>query len=157
MLKLENISKSFGDVQAVSNLSVEIEEGEIFVLLGPTGAGKTTTLKISAGLLKPDGGKVYIREKDVSDIPAAFREISFVFEGYNLFPIYNVYDNIAFALRSKITKVDKSEIDDRVRTFSKDLHIEHLLDRPTSTLSGGRNSACCAGKSTCSKSEPEPF
>ena len=99
MLQLKNISKSFGDVQAVSDLSLEIQEREIFVLLGPTGAGKTTTLKIAAGLIKPDEGQVFINEKDVTEIPPAFRDISFVFEGYNLFHIYNVYDNIAFALR----------------------------------------------------------
>jgi multiple sugar transport system ATP-binding protein len=137
MLQLKNISKSFGDVQAVSDLSLEIQEREIFVLLGPTGAGKTTTLKIAAGLIKPDEGQVFINEKDVTEIPPAFRDISFVFEGYNLFHIYNVYDNIAFALKSKLLQVDKAEIDKRVRAFSKDLHIEHLLDRPTGTLSGG--------------------
>jgi len=137
MLKLKNISKSFGDVQAVSNLSLEAREGEIFVLLGPTGAGKTTTLKIAAGLIAPDEGGVFINEKDVTEIPPAFRNISFVFENYNLFHIYNVYDNIAFALRSKLLQVDEAEIDKRVRSFSKDLHIEHLLDRPTNTLSGG--------------------
>ena len=137
MLQLKNVSKSFGDVQAVSNLSLEIQEREIFVLLGPTGAGKTTTLKIAAGLIKPDGGQVFINEKDVTEIPPAFRDISFVFEGYNLFHIYNVYDNIAFALRSKLLQVDEAEIAKRVHAFSKELHIEHLLDRPTGTLSGG--------------------
>ena len=137
MLKLKNISKSFGDVPAVSNLSLEIQAGEIFVLLGPTGAGKTTTLKIAAGLIEPDEGGVFINDQDVTGIPPAFRNISFVFENYNLFHIYNVYDNIAFALRSKLLNVDKAEIDERVRDFSKDLHIEHLLDRPTGTLSGG--------------------
>jgi multiple sugar transport system ATP-binding protein len=137
MLQLKNVSKSFGDVQAVSNLSLEIQEREIFVLLGPTGAGKTTTLKMAAGLIKPDEGRVYINEKDVTEIPPAFRDISFVFEGYNLFDIYNVYDNIAFALRSKLMQVDKAEIDKRVQAFSKELHIEHLLDRSTGTLSGG--------------------
>jgi multiple sugar transport system ATP-binding protein len=137
MLQLKNVSKSFGDVQAVSNLSLEIQEREIFVLLGPTGAGKTTTLKIAAGLIKPDAGQVFISEKDVTEIPPAFRDISFVFESYNLFHIYNVYDNIAFALRSKLIQVDEAEINKRVRAFSKELHIEHLLDRPTGTLSGG--------------------
>jgi len=137
MLQLKNVSKSFGDVQAVSNLSLEIQEREIFVLLGPTGAGKTTALKIAAGLIKPDSGQVFISAKDMTAIPPAFRDISFVFEGYNLFHIYNVYDNIAFALRSKLMQVDEAEIDKRVHAFSEELHIEHLLDRPTGTLSGG--------------------
>jgi multiple sugar transport system ATP-binding protein len=137
MVKLENISKSYGEVKAVRNLTLHVEEGEIFVLLGPTGAGKTTTLKITAGLVKPEVGRVFFKGKDVSDVLPAFRDISFVFENYNLFPIYNVYDNIAFALRSKLLKVDNTEIEKRVKAFSKDLHISNLLDRHTSTLSGG--------------------
>jgi multiple sugar transport system ATP-binding protein len=137
MVKLEHISKSYGEVKAVRDLTLAIEEGEIFVLLGPTGAGKTTTLKITAGLVKPDGGSVLFNGKDVSETPPAFRDISFVFENYNLFPIYNVYDNIAFALRSKLLRVENAEVDRRVRAFSKDLHISHLLDRHTGTLSGG--------------------
>jgi multiple sugar transport system ATP-binding protein len=137
MLKLQNLSKSFDEVEAVKDLSLEIQEGEIFVLLGPTGAGKTTTLKMTAGLIEPDEGKVFIEDKDVSEVPPAFRDISFVFENYNLFPIYNVYDNIAFALRSRLLQVEEEEISRRVKEFSRDLHIEPLLDRTTSTLSGG--------------------
>jgi multiple sugar transport system ATP-binding protein len=137
MVKLESISKSYGDVNAVRDLSLAINEGEIFVLLGPTGAGKTTTLKITAGLVKPDSGKVHFKGKDVSEVPPAFRDISFVFENYNLFPVYNVYDNIAFALRSKLLRVENAEIEKRVKAFSRDLHISHLLDRHTGTLSGG--------------------
>lgn len=137
MLKLHNITKSYGEVKALKELSIELNEGEIFVLLGPTGAGKTTTLKITAGLLKPDYGKVYFNGVDVTEFPPAFRDVAFVFENYNLIPIYNVYDNIAFALRSRITRVDDTEIDRRVNAYSRDLHINHLLDRRTNTLSGG--------------------
>jgi len=137
MLRLEKISKTFGEITAVKDLSLEIEEGETFVLLGPTGAGKTTTLKMTAGLLEPDGGSVFIENKDVTAVPPAFRDVSFVFEAYNLFPIYNVYDNIAFALRSKLFQVDGAEIGRRIGAVSKDLHITQLLERKTATLSGG--------------------
>ena len=137
MVKLENIHKSYGDVKAVQGLTLSINEGEIFVLLGPTGAGKTTTLKITAGLVKPDSGSIFFKDRDVTELPPAFRDISFVFENYNLFPIYNVYDNIAFALRSRLLRVKNEEIRKRVNAFSGDLHIGHLLDRHTSTLSGG--------------------
>jgi len=120
MIKLQNVSKSFGEVNAVKDLSLLINDGEIFVLLGPTGAGKTTTLKITAGLIKPDSGTVFINNQDVTEVPPAFRDISFVFENYNLFPIYNVYDNIAFALRSKLHLVAEDEIALRVKSVSRD-------------------------------------
>ncbi len=137
MLELRDVCKRFGEVQAVQDLSLTIREGEIFVLLGPTGAGKTTTLKITAGLIRPDSGQVLINGKDMTEAPPVFRNISFVFENYNLFPIYNVYKNIAFALKSRVMKLDEGEIDRRIRAVGADLHIEHLLDRPTQTLSGG--------------------
>lgn len=137
MLKLEEINKTFGDINAVQNLNLAIQEKEIFVLLGPTGAGKTTTLKIAAGLVKPDSGRVSIEDNDVTNVPAAYRDLSFVFESYNLFPIYNVYENIAFALKSKLYRQDDAEIQKRIRMVSEDLHISHLLERNISTLSGG--------------------
>ncbi|MBD3307836.1 ATP-binding cassette domain-containing protein [candidate division KSB3 bacterium] len=137
MVTLEGISKAFGKIQAVQQLDLTIQEKEIFVLLGPTGAGKTTTLKITAGLVPPDQGKVWIGENEVTQVPAAFRDVSFVFESYNLFPVYNVYKNIAFALRSKLYRQDEAEIERRIRLVSQDLHISHLLNRNISTLSGG--------------------
>ena len=137
MVKLENVSKTFGDIEAVKNLNLLIQEGEIFVLLGPTGAGKTTTLKTTAGLVTPDSGRVFIQEEDVTDTPASFRDVSFVFESYNLFPIFNVYDNIAFALRSAPYRQSEEEIRRRIERVTKELGVHHLIERSVQTLSGG--------------------
>jgi multiple sugar transport system ATP-binding protein len=157
MLELRGISKSYGEVQAVQDLSLTIESGEIFVLLGPTGAGKTTTLKMVAGLVPPDQGQVFIKGEDVTQAPPVFRNISFVFENYNLFPIYNVYENIAFALKSKVMKLDSAEINRRIRAVAGDLHIEHLLDRPTQTLSGGETQRVALARALVRQAEINLF
>jgi multiple sugar transport system ATP-binding protein len=137
MLRLQNIKKTFKDKVAVHDLNLEVKKGEVFVLLGPTGAGKTTTLRIATGLEKPDEGTVWLEEEDITDSPPQSRDMAFVFEGLNLFPIYSVYDNIAFALRSPIYGENEKVIETRVRKISKDLRIDHLLDRKPDTLSGG--------------------
>ena len=98
MLNLENVTKRFGAVTAISRLTIEVKTGEIFVLLGPTGAGKTTTLRVVAGLEKPDEGRIILDGKDVTRLSPAYRNVAMIFEAHNLYPIYNVYDNIAFPL-----------------------------------------------------------
>ena len=85
-VRLENINKSFGSINALSNLNLEIKDGEFFVLLGPTGAGKTTTLRIISGLEMPDSGKIIFNEEEVNDIQPAFRDTSYVFQQYSLYP-----------------------------------------------------------------------
>lgn len=137
MLRLENVTKRFGDITAVNQLNIEISSGEIFVLLGPTGAGKTTTLRIVAGLEKPDEGRVVLDGKDVTEWSPSYRDVAMMFEAHNLYPIYNVYDNIAFPLRSKLHRLKEEDIREKVYKVSGDLHIEHLLDRWITTLSGG--------------------
>ena len=137
MLRLEELSKSYKNQFAVQDLNIEVEKGEVFVLLGPTGAGKTTTLRMVSGLVAPDGGKIYINNQDITAMPPQSRNVAFVFEGLNLFPTYTVYDNIAFALRSPVYKEPESEIKSRIQAVSKDLHIDHLLNRKPDTMSGG--------------------
>ena len=99
-VSLVDVSKRFGAVEAVQNLSLSIADGEFVVLLGPTGAGKTTSLRLIAGLERPDQGSVVIRGKDVTTELPAERDVAFVFQQYSLYPHLSVFDNLAFPLRS---------------------------------------------------------
>ncbi|HXN16642.1 MAG TPA: ATP-binding cassette domain-containing protein, partial [Usitatibacter sp.] len=99
-LKLEGVSKRFGLTHAVADLTLHVKDGEFLVLLGPTGAGKTTTLRLVAGLEQPDAGRVLLDERDVTRLAPATRDTAFVFQQYSLYPHLSVYDNLAFPLRS---------------------------------------------------------
>lgn len=135
-IKLEKVTKRFGDVIAVDNLSIEIDDGEFVALLGPSGCGKTTTLLMIAGIYKPTEGYIYFDDEIVNDIPPKDRNIGMVFQSYALYPHMSVFDNIAFPL--KLKKVPKDEIRKRVVEVTKILGIEELLDRKPSQLSGGQ-------------------
>ncbi|MEM4563863.1 MAG: ABC transporter ATP-binding protein [Desulfurococcaceae archaeon] len=135
-VKLEGISKKFGKVIAVENLHLDIRPGEFFALLGPSGCGKTTTLRIVAGLEKPDSGKVYIDENDVTDLPPWERDVAMVFQKYALYPHMTVYDNIAFPL--KLRKMPREEIRKKVKEAAELLMIDDLLERYPNQLSGGQ-------------------
>ena len=126
-VRLENINKSFDNINALSNLNLNIKDGEFFVLLGPTGAGKTTTLRIISGLEKPDSGKIMFNEEIVNEVQPAFRDTSYVFQQYSLYPHYSVYDNLAFPLRSPLRKSNKEKIDARVREIAKLLKLKVSL------------------------------
>ena len=143
---LENINKSFGSIKALSNLNLEIKDGEFFVLLGPTGAGKTTTLRIISGLDKPDSGKIYFDNEEMNEIHPAFRDTSYVFQQYSLYPHYSVYDNLAFPLRSPLRKSDKKTIDDRVLQIARLLKIENKLNNKATQLSGGEMQRVSLGR-----------
>jgi len=135
-VKLENISKRFGKVVAVDHINLEVKDKEFIVLLGPSGCGKTTTLRIIAGLEYPDTGRVYIDDKDVTDLHPSDRDVAMVFQNYALYPHMKVFDNIAFPLM--LRKVPKEEIKRRVREVARLLRIEEVLDRYPSQLSGGQ-------------------
>ena len=135
-VKLENIRKTFGSVVAVDRIDLEIRDGEFMVLLGPSGCGKTTTLRIIAGLEKPDRGRVLFGDRDVTYLPPKDRNVSMVFQSYAVWPHMKVYDNIAFPL--KIRRYPREEIDRRVRWAAELLKISDLLDRYPHQLSGGQ-------------------
>lgn len=135
-IRLEGIIKSFGDKQAVNNLSLDIENGELVSILGPSGCGKSTTLFLIAGLLEATKGKIYFNGEDVTSLEAKDREIGMVFQNYALYPHLTVFDNIAFPLKMK--KLKKRDIDYYVREMAKLNKIEELLGRKPSELSGGQ-------------------
>ena len=110
-VRLKGVSKSFGDIQAVKGLDLVVEDGGFVVLLGPTGAGKTTTLRLIAGLESPERGTVSIAGRDVVGLAPAARDVSFVFQQYSLYPHLSVFDNLAFPLRSPARPTSKAEIE----------------------------------------------
>lgn len=145
-VKLVSLTKTFGDIIAVDDLSIEIKDREFFVLLGPTGAGKTTTLRLVAGLEKQDKGEVRIENQNVDDYSPALRDVAFVFQYYTLYPHYTVRQNLEFPLKSKLRKFSKTEIDAKVAEVAKILHIDHLIDRETVNLSGGEMQRVAIGR-----------
>jgi len=143
---LQQVSKRFGETQAIRNLSLEIHDGEFVVLLGPTGAGKTTTLRLIAGLEKADGGTVTIGGERVNDLPPSARDTAFVFQQYSLYPHLTVYENLAFPLQSPARKMDKSAIDRRVREVAAMVRIAHKLENKATRLSGGEMQRVAIGR-----------
>ncbi len=133
---LRGIVKRFGKTIAVNRIDLDIRDGEFIVLLGPSGCGKTTTLRVIAGLEKPDDGRVLFGDRDVTYLPPRERNVSMVFQSYAIWPHMKVYDNIAFPL--KIKKFPKEEIDKRVKWAAELLQISELLDRYPHQLSGGQ-------------------
>jgi multiple sugar transport system ATP-binding protein len=152
-VKFEGVSKRFGDVVAVNDLSLEIEDKEFLVLLGPSGCGKTTTLRLLAGLEDPTSGEIYIGDRVVNDVAPKDRDIAMVFQSYALYPHMSVYDNMAFGLR--LRKVPKVDVDRRVKEAAGMLEIEDLLDRRPRQLSGGQRQRVAVGRAIVR--EPQVF
>ncbi len=133
---LKGISKSYDGQTVLKNLNLEINQGEFHVLLGPSGGGKTTTLSIMAGLIKPDSGSVFIGKRDVSSLSSDKRRIGFVFQGHALFPHLTVFENIAYGLR--LRKIKKQEIKRRVDYYLNGVSIAKEKDKFPRQLSGGQ-------------------
>ena len=134
-VRLEGLSKRFGDVDAVRRLDLEIEEGEFFSLLGPSGCGKTTTLRLVAGFEQPTTGRVVLGDRDVTQTPPHKRPVNTVFQNYALFPHLNVRDNVAFGLRYK--NVSRSQRRQLAEDALGLVRLERLARRKPAQLSGG--------------------
>jgi multiple sugar transport system ATP-binding protein len=143
---LTNVTKRFGDTVAVGDLTIEIADGSFMVLLGPTGAGKTTTLRLLAGLEVPDHGRVAIGHRDVTAMPPAARDVAFVFQQYSLYPHLSVYDNLAFPLRSPTRRTPEDEIRRKVTETAALLRIESKLGNRATNLSGGEMQRVALGR-----------
>ncbi|MDD7413473.1 MAG: sn-glycerol-3-phosphate ABC transporter ATP-binding protein UgpC [bacterium] len=153
-LSLRNIYKVYpGDVVAVSDFNLEIEDKEFVVLVGPSGCGKSTTLRMVAGLEDISSGELYIDGKLVNHIPPKDRDIAMVFQSYALYPHMTVYNNMAFGL--KLRKMPKADIDRRVKEAAQILGIEALLNRKPAALSGGQRQRVALGRAIVR--EPKVF
>ena len=140
----DHVFKRYGDVTAVSDLNLEIRDGEFMVLVGPSGCGKTTSLRMIAGLEDITEGQLRIGERVVNDVAPKDRDIAMVFQSYALYPHMSVRDNLAFGL--KLRKVAKSEIDKRINEAAGILQLEKLLDRKPKELSGGQRQRVALGR-----------
>jgi multiple sugar transport system ATP-binding protein len=145
-VELRNIIKRFGNVTALDDVSFDIKDGELFVLLGPTGAGKTTTLRTISGLTRQDSGSVLFDGQPIDNLTPAERDTAFVFQQYSLYPTMSVYDNLAFPLRSPLRRIPEPEIKKRVEETAEILRISSLLERKTSHLSGGEMQRVSIGR-----------
>ena len=148
-VRLENVCKNFGEIEAVSCFGLDIEDKEFLVLLGPSGCGKSTTLRMIAGLEELTEGDIYIGETLVNDMPPRDRDIAMVFQDYALYPHMTVYQNMAFGL--KLRKFPKPEIDERVKEAADILGITELLTRKPRELSGGQRQRVAVGRAIVRK------
>jgi ABC-type Fe3+/spermidine/putrescine transport system ATPase subunit len=135
-VRLRNITKRFGRVTAVDDLSLDVPEGKFTTLLGPSGCGKTTTLRMIAGIYSPDGGDILIAGQRVNDLPPQKRNTAMVFQEYALFPHMNVYENICYGLKRR--REPREEIRDKVERMLEFLGLEQLARNAISQLSGGQ-------------------
>ena len=145
-VRLSNVSKHFGATTAVQGLSLDIASGEFVVLLGPSGAGKTTTLRLVAGLEQPDAGSVHIGGRDVTTLAPALRDVTFVFQQYSLYPHLSVFDNLAFPLRSPMRRLPEDEVRRKVLDVARMLRIDDKLQNPATQLSGGQMQRVAIGR-----------
>src|SRR5712675_2089514 len=140
----EHVTKKYGDVIAVNDLNLAINDGEFMVLVGPSGCGKTTSLRMIAGLEEISGGQLKIGDRVVNDVPPKDRDIAMVFQSYALYPHMTVRDNMAFGL--KLRKLPKADIEKRVNEAAAILSLEKLLDRKPKELSGGQRQRVALGR-----------
>jgi multiple sugar transport system ATP-binding protein len=145
-LVLQNVSKDYGKVRAVDNFNLEVADGEFLVMLGPSGAGKTTTLKLVAGVETPSAGNVFIGNKLMNAVEPNKRNVAMAFESYALYPHISVAENLAFPLRAPGRNFSTSEIERRVKFVAETLNIHMLLDRLPQNLSNGQKQRVAVGR-----------
>ncbi len=145
-VRLQNISRRFGDQVALQDVTMTVPDGAFVVLLGPTGAGKTTTLRMVSGLDKPDAGQVFINGQDVSGYTPAQRNVAMVFQQYSLYPHLSVRQNLAFPLKSPMLRTPEDEITRKVAEVAEILQISHKLDNKATELSGGEMQRVSIGR-----------
>jgi multiple sugar transport system ATP-binding protein len=148
---IKSVTKAFGEQIAVDNLDLHIADGEFVVLLGPTGAGKTTTLRLIAGLERPEAGSIHIAGRDTTMLSPAERDTAFVFQQYSLYPHLSVFDNLAFPLRSPARKMPEDQIRRRVEDVAKMVRINHKLNNRSTKLSGGEMQRVAIGRALVRK------
>lgn len=145
-VSLNGLTKRFGGKAAVEALSLDIRDGEFVVLLGPTGAGKTTTLRLIAGLERADAGSLSIGGMEATSLPPAARDVAFVFQQYSLYPHLSVYENLAFPLRSPARPHTEAEIKAKVAQVARMVRIDHKLENRATRLSGGEMQRVAIGR-----------
>ena len=146
-IELKNLSKTYNKkIEALHDINFTIEDGQFFVLLGPSGAGKTTTLRCIAGLEKIDNGSILFNDEAVTEDQPASRDVCFVFQQYSLYPHYSVYENLAFPLRSPMRKLPEEEIKTKVENIASMLKISNKLNNKATQLSGGEMQRVAIGR-----------
>ena len=143
-MRLEHVWKFFEGSPVVSDLSLDIREGEFLVLVGPSGCGKTTSLRMLAGLERPSHGRIFMGDRDVTDVPTGQRDVAMVFQSYALYPNMTVYKNLAFGPR--VRKEPRKDLDGRINEVADLLGIRHLLKRAPAALSGGQRQRVALGR-----------
>jgi multiple sugar transport system ATP-binding protein len=152
-VRLENINRVYHNVTAIEDISLEIPDGQFWVLLGPSGCGKSTILRTIAGLETATSGNLYINNRLVNEIPARQRDVAMVFQNYALYPHMKVAENLAFGL--KMRQVESQMIQDRIHKVARSLSIDHLLNRKPKQLSGGQQQRVALGRAIVR--EPQVF
>ena len=152
-VRLEEITRRFGGVTAIEEITFEVPDGEFWVLVGPSGCGKSTIMRTIAGLESATTGNLYIGDTLVNGVPARARDVAMVFQNYALYPHMTVAENLAFGL--KMRKTDSTKIRERVETVARSLNLDHLLNRKPKQLSGGQQQRVALGRAIAR--EPKVF
>ena len=145
-IRLENVTRRYGDVVALKNVTMTIPDGAFVVLLGPTGAGKTTTLRMVSGLEAPDEGEIFIAGSPMNGLTPAQRDVAMVFQQYSLYPHLTVRENLAFPLKSPLLRTPAEEIARKTTAVAEILQIAHKLDNKATALSGGEMQRVSIGR-----------